>query len=152
MCPQASGAGGGGVAVKYAYLDHDSYLVAEHPPIQNQWYVLFDELDVRALVIAIEQDNGENAAKELEMRWTCDGNVYLHTFNADSGQQYYASRSKRESGSGDELEILDVVQTPMLGVLDKRAQHFKVEIRITSALGTVQNLNGWAVIETLEVT
>jgi hypothetical protein len=149
--PQASGAGGGAGA-KYSYQDHDTAVVTELPPVQNQWYTLMDDDDVRLLANAIYQKNDEAVAKTLEVRWTCDGTVYLLSFGADDDVQYYISRQKYPSTEVDCLKVSNGEVAPMLEILDKRAQDFLIEVRITSALGTNQDLTAWAVYETLEVT
>jgi hypothetical protein len=150
--PEASGAGGGGVAVKYAYRDQDTGHLLLTPPVRNQWYTILGADDVRLLLNSIFQSNDENAAKTLEVRWTCDSGTYLLTATCNSGTQYYISRQKYPSTDPNCLEAKDFSIAPMGRLLDKRSQSFVIEIRITDALGTNQVLEGWAVYETLDIT
>jgi hypothetical protein len=149
--PQASGAGGGAGA-KYAYLDHDTVWLSQEPPVQNQWYTVFIDFDVRLLGCFVEQENSEMSNEDIEVRWTCDGNVYQNSVNADYGHEYEFYRNKWASSNGTEgLGHIDGID-PEFTTRDKRAQSFEVQVRLTSAGGTNQKLRCWCVYETLEVT
>jgi hypothetical protein len=137
---------------KYAWMDNDTAEVYEAPPILNQWYTVVEDDDLRLLVFAMFQTNEENAAKDLEVRWTLDGNIYLLQANEDAGLVVYVSRNIEPSGSGSELSTSVQWKNAMNQYLDKRCLHGKLEIRITSALGTNQILNAKCVYETLEAT
>lgn len=147
MCPKAAGAN-----VKYVYLDHDTDVVNEAPPILNQWYTVFDADDVRLLWCWIRQTNTEAAAKNIEVRWTIDGNVYLVSDPLASGVPDYIFRIPNPSGGGVAGLYYRAPDANACLYVDKRGQRFKVEVRITSALGTAQILTCWCVRETLEVT
>jgi hypothetical protein len=147
MCPKASGAN-----VKYAYLDHDTDVVNEAPPVLNQWYTVFDAYDVRLLWCYIYQSNDEAAAKDIEVKWTIDGNVYFKTTALPNATNYYIYRNWSPSAVGTAGLSGDVNLYNATRFVDKRGQHFKVEVRITSALGTNQVLTCLCVRETLEPT
>jgi len=141
-----------GNGTKFHYLDHDSDVVDEEPPVQDIWYEVFHAYDVRVIQCALIQDNDELAVKDIEVRWTIDGNVYLGTLACDDLTVYYARRHYSASlGGTSGLEIL-LTALNAASYTDKRGQDFKVEIRITSVLGTNQRLRCWCVRETLELT
>ena len=143
--PKASG-------MKFHYLDHDTDVQSLAPPVQNTWYEVFHAYDVRLLWCTVTQANDETAAKDIEVRWTIDGNVYLGIGNCASASPYYVFRRLLPSAGGTAgLIILAGTQNAAYGV-DKRGQDFKVEVRITSALGTNQTLICRCVRETLELT
>lgn len=147
MCPQAAGA-----AVKYVYLDHDTDVRSEVPPILNQWYQVFHAYDVRLLWCTVTQTNDEVAAKNMEVRWTIDGTVYFCTVAAANGTTYYIFRTRLPSTAGTLGLEATVTQLNAVFYVDKRGQDFKVEVRMTSALGTNQTLLAYCVRETLEQT
>ena len=147
MCPKAAGAN-----VKYAYLDHDTDTQLLAPPIQNQWYTIFHAYDVRLLWCVAYQRNDEAAAKNIEVRWTIDGTVYFTLIAMNNNTDTWISRSHPLSAGGTDGLRSDVSRFNAAYFVDKRGQDFKVEIRITSALGTNQLLNCYCVRETLEQT
>ena len=138
--------------VKEWLQDHDSDIVDETPPVQNTWYEVFHAQDVRLLWCCVNQNNDELAAKDVEVRWTIDGNVYLTSDALDDLTNYFYYRYIFPSLGGTQgLKT----QTPEINVaryLDKRGLDFKVEVRMTSVPGTNQRLRCWCVRETLEVT
>jgi len=145
--PQASGA-----AVKYAYLDHDSAVVNEAPPVQNQWYTVFDEENVRLIWCVVTATDLLAAGADIEVRWTCDGNVYFMAHTVASGGPEWVFRMWSPSTGGTlGLSTDDSVRNAAFNV-DKRAQSFKVEVRVTSAVLATDILEAWCVYETLEVT
>lgn len=136
---------------KYHYQDHDSDRIAPTPPVLNTWYELFDAEDVRLLFHHIIQTNDEAVAKTCEMRWTIDGNVYLRSQNLNSGQDYFIYRTEAISTAG--APIYASTSTVNAGYNTcKRGLSFKVEVRITAALGTNQTLISQTVRETLVET
>ena len=145
--PRASA--GAVAAVKYHFQDEDSDYLIQAPPVQNQWYTVFDAVDVRLLVCAIVQNNDDVAAKDLEIRWTIDGNVY---FMADTfGQgilEYIYRRYAPSTGGTDGLHDTSAVQGAAIHAA-KNGLAFKVEVRMTSVPGTNQQLRCWCVRETL---
>lgn len=145
--PKASGA-----AVKYHYKDHDSDGVYTAPPVQNQWYTLFDSEDVRLLWALMYQTNGDTANKNIEMRWTIDGQVYMILQDAVNSSMYFVYRTPFGSGGGTGGLGTTLAWITPAWTADKRGMRFKVEVRITSALGTNQLLAALTVRETLEQT
>ena len=137
---------------KYAYLDHDTDVIYEAPPILNQWYTVFDAEDVRLLWCLVFQYNDDSTAKNVAVRWTVDGTVYfgqsLLTHNVD----YYVFRNVYPSTGGIHGLDLSLVPLDAGSYVDKRGHSFKVEVRITTALGTNQELYCYCVRETLEQT
>ena len=137
---------------KYAYLDHDTDVVDEMPPILNQWYTVFDAEDVRLLWCIIMQDNDEAAVKNVEVRWTIDGNVYWTFDGVPAATEYYVYRYYGASDGGTDGLLPGLTVRNAGGCVDKRGHSFKVEVRIISALGTLQVLRCYCVRETLEQT
>lgn len=146
------GLGFGGVAPKYWLRDHDSDVVDENPPDQNQWYEVFHAQDVRLLWCQIYQTNTEVAAKDIEVRWTIDGNVYLSTVALDDATTNYVYRHHTPS-TGGTLGLQSGAGVVNAGYnVDKRGLDFKVEVRMIGVPGTAQQLLCRCVRETLEVT
>jgi len=137
---------------KYHYLDHDSDVVDRAPPVQNQWYTVFDAEDVRLLTCVVYQKNDETLAKTIQVRWTIDGNVYLTSFSASDNTYYYIYRFYAPSTGGTGGLYYSTPPLDAARYDDKRGHNFKVEVRITSALGTNQILRCYCVRETLELT
>ena len=137
---------------KMMWRDHDSDVVNEAPPVQNEWYPVFDAEDVRLIWCVILQDNTEAAAKDVEVRWTIDGTPYLVSVNLAAATPNWVYRFYLPSAGG--TAGLDSTVNPQTAGywVDKRGQSFKVEVRITSALGTNQTLICRCVRETLEQT
>ena len=131
--------------VKYHYRGHDNDTVFKAPPVQNEWYELFDDEDVRLTFCNVIQENDETAAKDVQFRWTIDGIVYLETVSLDNGVFAYIWRSPIDLDSGTEVRNAGFYT-------DARGQDFKVEVKMTSAPGTNQTLTCRTVRETLELT
>jgi hypothetical protein len=148
MCPVASGAGG----KKYHYQDYDTDIVNAAPPVQNQWYPVFEADDVRLLFCAVQADDLLAAGSDIEVRWTCDGNVYGIYKEADSGTQYYIYRNKYTGSATTGLAADSSDNLNAAKYTDKRALHFKVEVRKTNACLATDTLQAWCVRETLEET
>jgi hypothetical protein len=142
----------GGAAKKYAWKDHDTDIVNMLPPVLNQWYTVFDAEDVRLLEMYIAQVNTETDPKDVEVRWTIDGNVYFVTVTVANGVENYIYRTMDPSTAGTSGLTDTIVENPAFIHNDKRGLDFKVEVRIISALGTAQRLVAYAVRETLEET
>jgi len=138
--------------VKYSYQDHDTDTVNQAPPILNTWYTLFDDEDVRLLIHEVKQSNDELAAKTIEVRWTIDGNVYFTSASLDNNTEYYVWRTFFASAGGTAGLVISTTYYNACRYTCKRGQSFKVEVRITSALGTNQILISRAIRETLEET
>ena len=138
--------------VKYAYRDHDTDLLVLIPPVQAQWYTLFDAEDVRCLYCKIYQENGEGNPKNIKVKWTIDGTVYYVVAAIVSVTDGWIFRNEEESGGG--TGGLEVSATRVMAgyTTDKRGQNFKVEVCMSSAPGSFQQMRCWAVRETLEQT
>ena len=141
-----------GAGVKYHYEDHDTDGVNEIPPVQNTWYEVFDAEDVRLIWCTMRQTNDEAAAKDVELRWTIDGNVYFLVESLADSEVRWCYRSVAESSGGTGGLISQIDKVNAAYNVDKRGQSFKVEIRLTGAPGTNQTLRCRCVRETLEAT
>lgn len=138
--------------VKRWLQDHDTDEVDVSPPDQNTWYELFDAEDVRLIWHTIYQSNTETAAKDVEVRWTIDGNVYLGTVSLPDSTYYHAYREDAASAGGTGGLALVAALSNAGKYVDKRGLDFKVEVRMTAVPGTAQRLRSRAVRETLEIT
>lgn len=137
---------------KYAYRDHETDQVWEVPPIQNQWYTVFDAEDVRLLWCFIWQTNDEVAEKIVEVKWTIDGNVYVRSKLIADTTDIYVYRAHASGALGtDGLEITAAIANAGFYV-DKRGHSFKVEVMMVDPPGTNQQLLCDCVRETLEQT
>lgn len=134
--------------VHYHYQDHDTDLVSEIPPVQNTWYECFDAEDVRLLWCVLRQNNDETVNKDIEVRWTIDGNVYLRSVSCAHNSHYYIYRAFQDSTDATGGLSFDTTIRNTAYTVDKRGKTFKVEVRITSVLGTNQALRMWCVRET----
>ena len=143
--PRASGQ-------KFHYLDHDTDSVDEEPPVQNTWYEVFHAYDVRLLYCMVTQKNDEVAAKDIEVRWTIDGNVYLRSLSHDDDTSNYWFRDTSPSTGGTLGLYASTTSLNASRYTDKRGHDFKVEVRMTSVPGTNQSLRCYCVRETLELT
>jgi len=137
---------------KYHYRDHDSIRVIVAPPIQNQWYTVLDAHDVRLLWCVTYQNNDDLAAKDIEVRWTIDGNVYLGTVSLPNITYRYWFRywPLSAGGTGGLLSTLGDINPAYY--VDKRGIDFKIEFRMTSVPGTNQSMRIIVTYETLELT
>jgi len=142
----------GGASKKYWLMDHEPAEVILASPVTDVWYPVLTESDVRLLLFSIMQINDDEAVKDIEVRWTLDGNVYtVEIQNAENGAQYYIAKDKHSSVVGGLDNNIDLISCGGK-ILDKRALEAKLEIRITSACGTNQMLIGACLYETLEET
>ena len=137
---------------KYHYKDHDTDEVNETPPVQNTWYEVFDAEDVRHLWCACYQKNDEAAAKDIEIRWTIDGNVYFSTVALVDDSENHVFRNRDPSTGGTAGLSFNAAKFAAAYYVDKRGQSYKVEIRMTAVPGTNQILRCRCVRETLEET
>jgi hypothetical protein len=137
---------------KYAYLDHDTDVVNEAPPILNLWYMVFDAEDVRLLWCVVNQINDEHVVKNVAVRWTIDGNVYYNSDTLGDNNPVWVYRSEEPSSGGTSGLYMVTSEQNAAFYVDKRGHSFKVEVRITTAPGTNQTLTCYCVRETLEQT
>jgi len=138
--------------VKYAYLHHDSGYVNEAPPIQNQWYTVFEDDDVRVIRAQMRQGNGAADNKAVEWRYTVDGLVYGCPFSLPNGVYWDIWRDRGQSPFGLTATAILTEKLNAAMHVDLRGQHVKAEVRLTDAPGANQTLQAWGVYETLEVT
>ena len=132
--------------------DYDSDVVDETPPVQNTWYEVFHAEDVRLIWCVVIQDNDETDAKDVEVRWTIDGNVYFRSYNLANVTLIYLIKDYAGSVGGTGGLGVNTDPTNAGHYVDKRGLDFKVEIRMTDVPGTNQRLRCWCVRETLEIT
>lgn len=137
---------------KFHYDDHDTYRVNEAPPVQNTWYEAFDEEDVRHIWCTVYQTNDESAAKDVEVRWTIDGNVYFESLSIADNTTMYVYRDRVPSVGGTAGLVISASKLNAAFYTDKRGKSYKVEVRITSVVGTNQVLRSDNVIETEDLT
>ena len=137
---------------KYHYKDHDTFLVNQVPPVQNTWYSDLDEDDVRHIWCQIFQSNDEAVAKDVEVRWTIDGNVYLVALALGNQANTYIYRERTPSAAGTTGLLSTADPANAAYYVDKRGQAYKTEIRMTGVPGTNQILRMRDVAETLEET
>lgn len=137
---------------KMMWRDHDTDIVDELPPVQNEWYTVFDAEDVRLLWCRLEQNSDDVVAKDIEVRWTIDGNVYFVTFSLDDTTAEFIYRNYAPSVGGTQGLWHTTLEQQAAFYIDKRGQDFKVEVRMTSVPGVNQRLRCWCVRETLEQT
>lgn len=148
--PQASA---GYVAqVKYAWMDHDPAYIDISPPVQNTWYELYHAYDVRQLLMGVKYRDDEQEGNNVEVRWTCDGNVYLFATTLDDDDQEDIYKTKFQSGTTEELTRDSTPPGMDAPYRDKRALDFLVEARVTGVIGTNAHLEAYALYETLEAT
>lgn len=133
---------------QYHYLDNDTDNETLAPPVLNAWNEVFDALDVALLYCSIYQQNDESAAKNIEVRWTIDGNVYLVSVAANHATNYYIFRNAVPSGVGTAGLQADTNMRMSAFDAPKHGQSFKVEFRITSAPGTNEAMICYCVKET----
>lgn len=138
-------------SIEFWLQDHDSDVVDEQPPVQNQWYPAFHAEDVRLIWCVVQQNNDETVNKDVEVRWTIDGNVYTSTTSLPDSTDYWVHRGHEAAGGTYDLRF-DTSRKNAGYNVDKRGLDFKVEVRQTAALGTNQRLRCWCVRETSEAT
>jgi hypothetical protein len=141
-----------GAAKKYAWMDHDPAYLDQAPPVQNIWYTVYHDYDVRQLLMSVLYRDDEETGADVEIMWTCDGNVYLMQKFLNDSEQFNVYKTKYDSTNEDALDEDVAGVGGNLGYRDKRALDFLVEVRVTSAIGTNAHLEARALYETLEVT
>lgn len=122
------------------------------PPVLNQWYTVLEIADLNGLkidFITCFHSNDESAAKNIEIRLNVDNNVnaLVTPYSQASGSYYNVYIEGVEDG----WTKVDKAATPMMagrGLVGTKTaptqplicKYFKLEARITSALGTNQCL------------
>jgi len=140
-----------------AWTLHDIETDLHAPPTQNVYHEVFD-LETGQILhwIAIKQENGEVAAKNVDIKLTIDGEVYEKIGNAlDHAEFYYVyfntvgddltagivvaiTNASPLTSFGIAIEDSDGIKTPRASL---PMIEVKLEVRQTSALGTNQTLN-----------
>jgi len=143
--PAASGSG-----ARTAWMDHDGVMLAQDDPVQNQWYPVIHDYNVRLIWCVVMQSNDEAAAKHLEITWTIDGNVYFFTDDFVSGTMYYIYKDRLPSVGGTSGLQWSTTILNAAHYVDKRGLDFAIDARIIDVGGTNQLLGAFAVYETLE--
>ncbi|GAH54107.1 unnamed protein product, partial [marine sediment metagenome] len=108
--------------------------------------------DVRLLACSVIQINDETDAKDVEVRWTIDGNVYFTAIPMDNNALLFIYRTMDPSAGGTAGLFQSAVWLNAAYYVDKRGLDFKVEVRMTSVPGGNQSLLCRCVKETLELT
>lgn len=137
-------------ANKYAWKKQPIAIKEMAPPTLNEWHTILDTTeDVRALFISLVQTNTETGAKNVNIKITIDGITLTKAtdLSAIHATYYYAY-------IGSNVDALAIITTFVLPCYyyPLEGQSMKVEMRITSALGTAQTLYGYVQYETLEAT
>ena len=127
-------------APHYFYEHLNTIEVRQQPPALNLWYTAFDEVDVSAIYIGLNQNNVEAAPKNVEVRFTVDGVVYQHTYNIPAAAERWLYRVNTIATGPDHGMAIDTVIRLAAYTDNWHGQAFKAEVRITSALGTNQLL------------
>ena len=130
---------------------HKFQLIADldqDPPVQNTWYTMFDGTGgIRIRMMTVKQINDEAAAKTIELRMTIDGTALVETPQVQSNDSWYywTVRAWTDRVYGDDT-------APWLAQYYKAVECHDVliEVRMTSAPGTNQKLDGRVHYETFE--
>lgn len=145
--PVASGRG-----LKYWLQDHDTAYL-DQTPVQNTWYTILDEDDVRLIYHSVEYDDDEHNMPTIEVRWTLDTNVYNGTCADEAaGTQWYVQRQKYAVVEGGEELLGSTTRIMCMTDVPKHALHGKLEARVTNVVGTNPHLIQRCLYETLEET
>lgn len=124
--------------VQYYWNKEAIAQINQAPPVQNTWYTVLDtKVDVRLIWLVLRQDNDETDNKNLEIRVTMDGVALIGTIDAVNLTYYQAYLNL----SADTL-IVSGTKFNSGYYVDIRGRSVKVEIRITSVVGTNQVLRG----------
>lgn len=138
--------------VKYAYLDHETPVVAQSPPVQNVWYTVFQDDDVRLKLCWVMQNQVPAAAEDVEVEWLIDGVAWLWSGSLanDVGQFVYRYYGPSTWPANDLRAQVAYINA--MGAVDQRGHSIRVRVRMTSAPAATSTLYCSAVHETLEVT
>lgn len=146
--PAAFGAGG----KKYHYLAYDTAYL-DQVPVQNTWYTVLEDEDVRLLWCRFEHINDDSDPQDMEIRWTLDTHVFFQSAaGLNGGTPRWVYRNFQESAAGTQGLIITADEYNADKYTDIRAQNCKIEIRMTSAPVKNPAIHCWVVYETLEET
>lgn len=142
---------GGNIAEQavYHYATQPVAVVDEAPPVQNEWYIILEDVDIRGLFFTFRQVNDETAAKDIDIRWTLDGVVMTQVGFSAANNTIYCSY---KSFFSDAPYVPTSTIFNMGKYTDIRCLAGKFEIRTTSVPGTNQVLSGRVVWEQLQET
>jgi len=123
-----------------ATLDQD-------PPVQNTWYTILDTTkNVRVISIACRQIHTEAGAITTECRIIIDGRTLTASQAMNDSTWYYNYMKLNAEGMNMSTTSQPICAVPIEG------HSVKIEMRITDAPGTAQQLDGSVIYEVLEVT
>lgn len=125
----------------------DQVYFYESPVTKDFWYTVFEDVKgwKRLAIHEIGQDHNDAApgVKNIQVRWTLDGNSWVNAINLDKATEAWIHR--HHGGISIKLEEFLALKYTVL-----MAENIKLEMRITSALGNGQDLESYVVYEELE--
>lgn len=128
------------------------------PPVTDTWYTILDTTeDVSLDFILMFQENDETDAKNIEVRVTIDGEVLPGAASQADNTLFYWAHTHNFAAATDILDESATRNTAGSQTSDKlglplRGHSVLVEARITSAVGTNQELRGRVIYQTWEAT
>lgn len=142
--------------VKYWRRHYPLAVLDQVPPVQNTWYTLLETVeDVWLAFVRVLQANDEVAVKNINMRWTADG----RTLTRQAGDLGQANNTTNwwslQSNTLDDISGSTTI-TPAGTAIDGGGPFFglsvKLEVRLTSVVGTNQTLRARAIYYLEEAT
>ena len=132
---------------EYHYKFHPIAKLNQDPPVQNTWYTVFDGTGgIRIRQVTARQINDEAAAKDIEFRMTIDGVSVDATVTAQlEGSWYFWTIGPGVERVIGGTTIRMIHEYEVVECLDAL-----IEMRMTSAPGTNQKLDGRVHYETFE--
>lgn len=142
-----------GLGLKYMWKHNALATLDQDPPVQNTWYTILDTTeDVRLVQIQTKQTNDETVAKNLQVRITMDGETYTSGNESQNNNTTYYWYVEVDGT----ITVTDISSSRLTaagpGYSTIHGQSVKVEVRITSVIGTNQTLDGRVFYETWEET
>ena len=133
---------------KYHYRYQPIARLDQDPPVQNTWYTVLDAnggLKIR--MVLARQNNDDTVAKSIEFRMTIDGVSVDATVTAQlEGSWYFWTIGPGVERVIGGTTIRMIHEYEVVECLDAL-----IEMRMTSAPGTNQKLDGRVQYETLEI-
>ncbi|MCJ7621738.1 MAG: hypothetical protein MUP64_16160 [Anaerolineae bacterium] len=120
------------------YEDRGRVSVFIAPPVVNQWYPVLNDTNVHISCMNITQFHTEAGVKNLEVRFTFNGVVYAAVpLAAANGTWYYPviNVTSLTPECVCDVGFVSIQRTEGIEVKDAL-----IEVRITSALGTAQDI------------
>jgi hypothetical protein len=141
---------GGQGTVKYHYRKEPVATLNQDPPVATTYYTCLDTTeDVRLIWVAIRQINDETNAKDVNIRITIDGITLDRSADLSLANNTWAFAYLTHDADG--LGISTTAFQPNY-YTDMRGLSVKVEMKVQSAVGTNQKLDGRVQYETLQPT